>query len=348
MNKRIYRIIDANIDRAREGLRVVEDTLRFFFDKKELTERIRNLRQEIPNLPSLLSIPLHKLLASREIEKDIGRIREEKERKNPVELISSNLSRVEESMRVLEEYSRILNPKATPHIKKMRFEVYHLQKMIHLAIYRGGLTSRLGIYIITDKEIAGRPHEEIARLAINGGADTIQLRDKKNSTLQMYEEAKKIRKIIPKEKALFIVNDRVEIAVASDADGVHLGKDDLSIHEARKIIGEDKIIGFSCDNLDEAVKAEKEGADYISLGPIFSTITKKDLPAPLGIKVIKEAKKRISIPLVAIGGIDETNMKEVVKEGANSIAILSAVLKYEDITERVRNLKEKFLSFRSF
>lgn len=345
--KGIYRIIDANIDRAREGLRVIEDSLRFVFEKKEFSERLRCLRQEIPSLSSALNIPLSGLIASRESDKDVGRSRKEKNRKDIAEIIASNFARVEESIRVLEEYSRILNPKVTGRIKKIRFDLYALQKEIQLSMYRKNLASRLGLYIVTDEEIAKKSHAEIVSEAIKGGADTIQLRDKKNLGGKFYSEARKIRSLIPKDKILFIVNDRVDIALAAKADGVHLGKDDLPIGEARKILGEDKIIGISCDSVEEAIKAERAGADYVALAPIFPTTTKKDVPAPLGIKVIRETKKLISIPLVAIGGINEKNIKSVLEAGADSIAMISDVLTYDDIGARVKYLKQKFLKFKT-
>ncbi|HIE44058.1 MAG TPA: thiamine phosphate synthase [Candidatus Omnitrophica bacterium] len=344
MDRRIYRIIDVNIDRAREGLRVIEDTMRFIFEKRELTERARELRQEISNLPSALNISLPKLLSSRESEADLGREREEQQRGDTLEIVSSNFSRVEESIRVIEEYSRILNVKATPQIKKIRFEVYTLQKKIHLTLHRKNRVSKLGLYIITDEEIAGKSHQRIAIEAVKGGADTIQLRDKKNSTRKILQEAHQMRRIIPEDKVLFIINDRADITVACDGDGVHLGKDDLPVQQVREIIGESKLIGVSCDNVEEAEKAEEAGADYISLGPIFYTTTKEGLPPPVGTEIITEAKKRISIPLVAIGGIDEDNMEDVLKAGADSIALISAALKRTDIAKSVKSLKENFLS----
>ena len=342
MNRRIYRIVDANIDRAREGIRVIEDSSRFIFDEKETADKLRKLRHEISSVPKLLGIPSVKLLSSRESRKDVGSKRKEKRRENLQEVIASNFSRVEESIRVLEEYSRLFSPKATAKIKKIRFDLYTLQKKIQLSVHRKGLASKLGLYIITDEKIAGKSNEQIVKEAIKGGADTIQLRDKTASNRKLCKEAKKIRNLIP-NKVLFIVNDNADIALLSEADGVHLGKDDLPVKKARKILGEERIIGISCDNVKEAVKAEKEGADYISLGPIFPTKTKKNIPRPLGAEVIKEAKKKISIPIAAIGGINEDNMKEVLKAGADSVAVVSAVLRYSDISIRVKSLKRRFL-----
>ncbi|MBU1766955.1 MAG: thiamine phosphate synthase, partial [Candidatus Omnitrophica bacterium] len=337
----IYRVIDANINRAREGIRVIEDELRFIFEKKELSERLRSLRHEISRIPSLLNISSIKLLVSRQSQKDVGKKRIESKRKNLQEIIASNFSRVEESIRVLEEYSKLINSKVTDKIKKIRFDLYVLQKEIQLSIYRKELTSKLGLYIITDEKIAGKSNAKIVVEAVKGGADTIQLRDKTCSDKKLCTEAKKIRTLIP-QRILFIVNDRVDIALAVEADGVHLGKDDLSITEAREIIGEDKIIGISCDSVKEAIKAEKDGADYVALGPIFPTTTKKDVPYPLGIKVIKEAKKKISIPIVAIGGINEKNIGEALKSGADSVAVISAVLKNSNISASVTCLKKYF------
>ncbi len=345
-DKKTYRIIDANINRAREGLRVIEESFRFIFEKKETADRLRSLRHEISRIPQVLGISPIKLLSSRESQRDIGGKRKEKKRKDLQEIIASNFSRVEESIRVLEEYSRLLNPKSTGKIKKIRFDLYALQKEIQLSLYRKNLASKLGLYIITDKKIAGKPNEKIVKEALKGGSDVIQLRDKNLSYKKLLGEAKKIRAIIPKNKAVFIVNDNVDIALFSDADGVHLGKDDLPVKEARKILGEDKIIGMSCDNVKEAIKAEKEGADYISLGPIFPTTTKKDIPSPLGVKVIRKTKKKISIPIVAIGGINEKNIREVLKAGADSIAIISAVLKYGNMSARVKSFKKKFSDFK--
>ncbi len=345
MDQKIYRIIDVNINRAKEGIRVIEENFRFIFEKKELSERLRGLRHEISRIPLLLRVSSVKLLASRQSQTDIGKSRKEKKRKNLQEIIASNFSRVEESIRVLEEYSKILKSKTTGKIKKIRLDLYNIQKEIQLSVYRKELSSRLGLYIITDEEIAGKSNEQIVRQAVKGGADTIQLRDKSGSDKKLYNEAKKIRSLIP-QNILFIINDKVDIAAASDADGVHLGKNDLSIAKARKIIGEDKIIGISCDNVKEAIKAEKDGTDYVALGPIFPTTTKKDLPAILGIKVIKKAKKKISIPIVAIGGINENNMKEVLKAGADSVALISTGLRYNIISTKIKILKKKFSTFK--
>jgi len=343
LDKKILRIIDANLNRTREGLRVIEDTLRFLFNDSETTLKLRNLRHRIIQLPSLLKIPASELLNSRNSEEDAGKSWKETERGDYSQIVSSNFSRVEESLRVLEEYSRLISAKATTEIKEIRFQSYTLQKEISLLIHRDTLVRRLGLYIITDEKIAGKSAVEIAKEALAGGADVIQLRDKEASSQKLHKIGSQIRKIVPPDKALLIVNDRVDVAVAVGADGVHLGKDDLPVPEARKVLGEDKIIGLSCDNLEEAREAHASGVDYISLGPIFATKTKKNLPPPLGVKIIKQVKKQISKPLVAIGGINQDNLKEVMKSGADGTAIISAALKGPNITQSTRELKSIFL-----
>ena len=342
MNKKVSRLIDANLNRSREGLRVIEDSLRFLGDDSEYTLKLRNLRHTIMQIPSLLGIPASQLLSSRDSEGDTGKLWEETVKGDYSQIISANFSRVEESLRVLEEYSRLVSAEATSQIKRIRFQIYTLQKEVSLLVYRNSLTERLGLYIITDEKIAGRSHTEIAKEAVAGGAEVIQLRDKEASARELYEVGTQMRKAIPPDKALFIVNDRVDVAAVVGADGVHVGKDDLPVREARNILGEDKIIGVSCDNAEEAVKAEKEGADYISLGPIFTTTTKKNLPPPLGLKAVKQVKSKISKPLVAIGGINKDNLKTVVESGADSVAVISAVLKAPDIAKATKELKNSF------
>jgi len=165
---------------------------------------------------------------------------------------------------------------------------------------------------------------------ISGGATVIQVREKASSTLSFLNRAIKMRKIIGK-KAFFIVNDRVDIAIASGADGVHLGQEDLPIAFARKIMGEDKIIGISTHSIEQAQKAEKEGADYVAVGPIFSTQTKPNSGPPKGVEIISEVKRKVNIPVVAIGGINRENVGEVIRAGADGVAVISAVFKEKDV-----------------
>lgn len=196
-----------------------------------------------------------------------------------------------------------------------------------------------GLYVITDEELfKGRTHLEIALSALKGGAKIIQLRDKKSSDRYFYESAKKIKKLCEMYNAKFIINDRIHICLAVDADGVNVGQNDLPCNIVRNILGKDKIIGISCSTYEEAVLAEKEGADYIGLGPIFSTNTKTDYECITGLDLITKLKKEIKIPIAAIGGINKDNISMVKENGADMLCVVSAVVNDKNMEEATKNL----------
>jgi thiamine-phosphate pyrophosphorylase len=206
--------------------------------------------------------------------------------------------------------------------------------------------NNIDLYFITDSTLTSKTVLEDVGAALKAGVKIIQYREKNKNTRVMLEEAEKIKELCSKNNALLIINDRVDIALAVDADGIHLGDKDMPYSTARKILGNKKVIGLSVHNITEALKAEKEGADYIGVGPVFETQTKKDAGVPAGIKFIKEVKKIIKIPFVAIGGINEKNIGDVLEAGAKSVAIISAVVKgsgVEKECKKFRNIIKKFL-----
>ena len=202
-----------------------------------------------------------------------------------------------------------------------------------------------GVYLILDKKLCGdRDPLKLAEEAIIGGVDVIQLRDKESPVKEIVEVANRLRELARKRNVSFIVNDRVDIALAVDAHGVHLGEDDLPLNLARQILGRDKIIGVSTHNLARAKEAERMGADYISVGAIFPTQTKSDAPV-VGVDSIRQIEANIQIPFVAIGGINLDNVEEVIRAGAKRVAIAGAILKSKDIAEAARRLKLKLPTF---
>lgn len=187
------------------------------------------------------------------------------------------------------------------------------------------------LYLITDRNIINnRSLKECVEEAIKGGVTIVQIREKDASTREFYNIAKEIKEVTDKYNIPLIINDRLDIALAVDAAGVHLGQSDMSIEVARKILGEDKIIGISAGNSEEALEAEKAGADYLGIGAIFYTGTKKDIDEPIGLEGLKEIVNKIKIPSVAIGGINKENAAEVMKTGVNGISVISAILGYDD------------------
>lgn len=198
------------------------------------------------------------------------------------------------------------------------------------------------LYIITDQRIShGKSHLEVAEAALAGGATVIQFRDKEMKDSEAVVACREIYKLTKKKGVSFIVNDRVEVAKAVDVDGVHLGQEDMSFSSARKILGKEKIIGISVETVEQALKAVEGGADYLGVGPIYPTATKPDAGKALGIARLKEIRESVNIPIVAIGGINENNLEEVLKAGVDGVAVISAVVSAPDITEACRKLKNK-------
>lgn len=197
-----------------------------------------------------------------------------------------------------------------------------------------------GLYLITDRTISGMDHEETAVMALKGGVKILQMREKEMSRDELLKVSLRMREQTRKWGAILIINDYVDIARESDADGVHLGQENFPIEDARRMLGPDKIIGISTHNINEATDAQSRGADYIGLGPIFPTETKKTVPA-LGTEIIRVVKKKVIIPVVAIGGININNLSEVIEAGADAVAVISAIAGSRDITEEVKRFIEK-------
>jgi thiamine-phosphate pyrophosphorylase len=197
-----------------------------------------------------------------------------------------------------------------------------------------------GLYVITDEGIAhGLNHVEIARRVAEGGADVIQLRDKARTSKDILSIALQIREITCSAGIRFIVNDRLDLARAADADGVHLGQEDLPVPFARRVAGKGFIIGTSVRTVQEALMAESEGADYVALSPIFDTPTKSDAGPGKGLEVLKEIKSAVSIPVIAIGGIGKGNVRQVMEAGADGVALISAVVGQKDIVKATAEMR---------
>lgn len=198
-----------------------------------------------------------------------------------------------------------------------------------------------GLHVLTDPRLSlGRVHPQVARAAIAGGASVIQLREKDASTLRMVEIGQRLRELTREAGVSLIVNDRVDVALAVDADGVHVGQDDMPISLARKLIGE-RCLGVSARSLEEAVRAEREGADYLGVGPVFPTESKADAAPAMGLEGLRTIVARVSVPVVAIGGIKLENVDEVMAAGAVGVAVISAVVSAPDVEEAARRLNER-------
>jgi len=197
-----------------------------------------------------------------------------------------------------------------------------------------------GYYFITDSKLSLAGNFNDVTMAVACGVGVVQYRNKNAKTREMYEEAVRLREIC--RDTLFLINDRVDIALAVNADGVHLGQSDMPCGVARKLLGEEKIIGITVHNLAEAVQAESIGADYLGVSPIFLTATKPDAGKPAGIFLIEEIRAIVDIPLIAIGGIDHSNAMDVIRAGADGLCAISSVVAREDVKAEIKKFQDSF------
>ncbi|MFA5105267.1 MAG: thiamine phosphate synthase [Candidatus Margulisiibacteriota bacterium] len=348
MNPKVLRIIDANTNRLMEGLRVIEEVARFVLDDKKLTEKIKSLRGRVKEGIKLIGKG-DDLLGKRDSVSDVGKNMypvSESERPDISSIITSNIKRAEEAARVLEEFGKLANKEAGRIFKLIRFELYDIEKQL---IHRCGLQSasisdklNFDLYVVTDPDVLGkRSPVEAVKQVIKGGCKMLQLRDKKAPIGQYYKWAEQIAPICKKAGVAFIVNDYLDVCMAVDADGIHLGQDDIPVAIARKLLGNGKLIGISTHSFDQAIKGVRSGADYISVGPIFPTASKPNTK-PLGLDILKKISTAIHksshpIPFVAIGGINESNIKDVIKLSPR-VAVIRAAIGERDIAGAVRKL----------
>ena len=342
ISRQTLRIIDANLNRIGEGLRLLEDIARLALNDTTLTQQLKTMRHEILRGDWPFQ---QQLLDARDSEGDVGITLEvpgdEKQRGLPV-TVMANARRVQESLRILEEVAKI--PGATPQLdserfKQARFNLYTIeQNLLSRLLRQDKLTRIKGLYVIIDTQaLEGRSHIEVAHQVIQGGAKTIQLRDKLLNKRELLFIAQQLRKLCTEHNVLFIMNDYLDLALAADADGLHLGQDDLPLPLARKLLPLDKILGISVTTLDQAVAGESEGADYIAVGSMYPT-TSKETAKVVGLETLRQIRQKLTSPLVAIGGITSDNAAEVMAAGADSVAVISAIIQAKVPEEAARQI----------
>jgi len=328
----LYRILDANLDRAREGLRVLEEWCRFGLDNAELTDLCKHLRQELAHWHTA------DLRASRDTPGDPGTALthpNEAQRSSAQQVLQANLCRVEEALRVLEEYGKVNRPAMAAACKQMRYQVYILESKL-VADQRHQRLARSPLYLVT------APTETLyatVEAALQGGLTLVQYRDKHADDDARLANAHELCQLCHRYDALFVVNDRVDLALAVEADGVHLGQQDIPIALARQLLGAQRIIGRSTHCPDDLHRAIQEGADYIGVGPVYETPTKAGRPAA-GLDYVRYAAAHATIPWFAIGGIDADNLDAVLAAGARQVAVVRAIMHAEQptlITQQLRS-----------
>lgn len=332
----IYRIIDANANRISEGLRTLEDHFRFASTDKELNRKLRELRHEVRN--SLKELD-GMMISNRESLNDNGLILSQSsyidKRTSGKEFVTANFKRIEEALRSVEENLKLAGKyEKAKAVETIRFSVYELEKQAFSKLIK---FLPAGLYGITAEEFSkGRSNIFVAKEIIAAGIKLIQYREKeeRKSRQAMLDECREIRKMTRDADALFIVNDYLDIALITEADGIHCGQNDLSVSDIRKL-SSSLMIGISTENPEQGEKAVSDGADYIGIGPVFQTNTKKDAGDALGMDYLNYAAENINIPFTAIGGIKEHNLEQVLKSGVKSVAIISDITGADDIKAKI-------------
>lgn len=320
----IYRILDANLDRAREGLRIIEEWCRFGLNARSLTAECKQLRQELARWHTA------EMRMARDTPGDVGTELthpQEENRANLASLLQANFCRVEEALRVLEEYGKLYHPDMGSASKQMRYQVYAMENRV-LSYQRHRILLQSPLYFVTS------PSEALlttVEAALKGGLTLVQYRDKTADDCDRLTNAQKLCQLCHHYGAIFLVNDRVDLALAVNADGVHLGQQDMDIAIARQLLGPQRLIGRSTTNPDEMQRAIQEGADYIGVGPVYATPTKAD-KAAAGLEYVRYAATNSPIPWFAIGGINVNNIKEVISAGARRVAVVRSLMEAEQPT----------------
>ncbi|TRZ48883.1 MAG: thiamine phosphate synthase [Dehalococcoidia bacterium] len=339
-SKQTLRIIDANLNRIGEGLRLLEDLARLLLNDTALTQQLKTMRHELvtSDWPSY-----QQLLQARNSAGDVGiNIKapgQEKPRDLPV-MVAANARRVQESLRTIEELAKLPDTKLdSEKFKQARFNLYTIEQRLLSKLMRQDKLKHLpGLYVIIDTQaLKGRSHIEVAKQVIQGGAKTIQLRDKLHNKKELLPIAQQLRNLCADKGVLFIINDYLDLALATDADGLHLGQNDLPIKAARQLLPIGKILGASTTSADQATTAESEGADYIAVGSIYPTPSKETAKV-IGLDGLCQIRQAVTLPLVAIGGITQDNAAEVMSAGADAVAVISAILQAESPEEAARQI----------
>lgn len=333
------RVLDASFNRAREAARVLEDYARFVLDDRFLTQEVKTLRHGLASAAQKLSP--HLLLSSRETLRDVGTTatsNSEYERSSPSHVALVNLKRLQESLRSLEEFGKVFGPDLGRELEALRYRAYTLERALTIGATSRERLANASLYVLLTRGQCVASLDWTLREAARGGADVFQLREKELSDRELLELARQVRGWTREAGALFIVNDRPDIARLCEADGVHLGQDDLTVKDARRILGPGPLIGVSTHSVEQVRRAVLDGADYIGIGPTFPSKTKAFDHFP-GLEFVRAATAETALPAFALGGVTAQNIAEVVLAGARRVAVSSSISTADDPEVAAKLLK---------
>lgn len=335
----VLRILDANANRAAEGLRVIEEYTRFALDDSHLTERCKSLRHDLTR--SLAPISPAERHAARDTPGDVGTditTAAETSRQSAADVWLASQKRVEQSLRCLEEYGKVVDPACGTAFESLRYRAYTLGKAIGSTTQNRERLAEARLYVLIDAGQTEDAFSHRVHALVEAGVDVIQLREKRLTDRALLARARRARAATRGTSTRFIMNDRVDLAVLADADGVHVGQDELTVAEARRILGPGRLVGVSTHNLQQARDAVLAGADYLGCGPTFESSTKA-FSAFAGLEFLRAVAREIRLPAFAIGGITAENLPTVLATGFERVAVSGAIASAADPVAAVREIR---------
>ena len=324
------RILDAAANRAREGLRVVEDYCRFVLDDAVLSGELKRLRHDLAE--ALAELPAEELLQARETQRDVGTAlttESEQTRYSLADVLWANLKRLQEALRSLEEYGKVHSPALGQRLEQLRYRSYTLERALVLGTSARQRLAAARLYVLLSAERCAGSLRWTIEEAAAGGAHVVQLREKGLTDRELLERARQVREWTRKAGLLFILNDRADVARLVEADGVHLGQDDLPVKEARRVLGPGGLIGVSTHTTEQVRQAVLDGASYIGVGPTFPSGT-KEFGRLAGLELVRQAAAETSLPAFVIGGVNLNTIAQAVAAGARRVAVSQAIAQASD------------------
>jgi thiamine-phosphate pyrophosphorylase len=340
----IYRILDANRNRCLEGLRVVEDYVRFVWEDQHLVNVCKQLRHDL--VEALAPISQRSLHASRDTLRDVGTrvtTASEYRREDLSAVVAANWNRAQQALRSLEEYTKVIAPRASERLESLRYRVYTVERAVTTL---GASLDRLSasrLYVLVDGCSSTSAFSTLVEQLIQAGVDVLQLRDKSLADRELLVRARVMRDLTRQHNVLFIMNDRVDLAAMSHADGVHLGQEEVPVGDARSVLGWQALIGVSTHDMEQARQAVLEGASYLGCGPTFPSAT-KSFPQFPGLDFLRQVSREIRLPAFAIGGIGPANVEQVCATGFRRVAVSHSVVHDSDPPRAAQQLKAALLA----
>ena len=339
----LLRILDANANRAREALRVVEDYARFALDDDRICGTLKQLRHDLADATRSF---VGDAILYRDTPGDVGtatKTAAELSRDDVGHVVTAAGKRLGEALRTIEEYLKTTSPADAAKVESIRYRFYDVEHQVAFTLRPAakGFAERVRLYVLVTESACKRPWLEAAEQAILGGADCLQLREKDLPGGEFLARARQFVALCRRHNVISIINDRPDIALLAGADGVHVGQDDLPAREVRKLLGQGKVLGVSTHHIEHARQAVLDGADYVGVGPVFKSGTKpRDFVS--GLDYARQVVgANLPIPAVAIAGITEGNVDEVLSTGVRAVAVTAAVVGADDVRGAAQRLKSK-------